>query len=97
MRLRQEIGRIDTQIEGLRDQRESLDQRASETRRSLQAIKKDPAAGELRRKLNKRLDEFTAEADRAGREIVELQSKRLEKKIELEDLLQNLDLKPAKK
>jgi hypothetical protein len=92
VKLRQEIGRIDTQIDGLRAQREDLDQRASETRRSLEAIKKDPAAGALRAKLNKRLDEFTSEADRLGREVVELQSKRLEKKIELEDLLQNLDL-----
>jgi len=95
--LRQEIGKIDTQIEGLQAQRESLDQRASETRRSLLAITKDPAAGALRRKLNKRLEEFTSEADRVGREIVELQSKRLEKKIELEDLLQNFDLRAPKK
>jgi hypothetical protein len=91
--LRQEIGRMDTAIEGLREQRESLDQRASETRRSLQAIAKDGAAGALRQKLNKRLDEFTSQADRIGREIVELQSKRLEKKIELEDLLQNFELR----
>jgi hypothetical protein len=93
--LRQEIGRIDTQIEGLRRQREDLDQRASETRRSLEAIKKDGAAGALRAKLNKRLEEFTSDADRIGREVVELQSKRLEKKIELEDLLQDLDLRPS--
>ncbi|MFW5740751.1 MAG: hypothetical protein ACOC1F_10350, partial [Myxococcota bacterium] len=95
--LRQEIGRIDSEIQGLREQREELDQRASETRRSLQAIKKDPAAGVLRAKLNKRLDEFTSEADRVGRQIVELQSKRLEKKIELEDMLQDFELRPSKK
>jgi hypothetical protein len=93
VKLRQEIGRMDTEIEGLREQRDSLDQRASETRRSLQAIAKDNAAGALRQKLNKRLEEFTAQADKAGREMVELQSKRLEKKIELEDLLQNFDLR----
>ena len=93
VKLRQEIGRIDTQMDGMRRQRVELDQRASETRRSLEAIKKDPAAGALRAKLNKRLEEFTAEADRLGREVVELESKRLEKKIELEDLLQNLDLR----
>jgi hypothetical protein len=93
VKLRQEIGRMDTEIEGLREQRDSLDQRASETRRSLQAIAKDNAAGALRQKLNKRLEEFTSQADKAGREMVELQSKRLEKKIELEDLLQNFDLR----
>jgi hypothetical protein len=97
VKLRQEIGRIDTQIDGLRRQREELDQRASETRRSLQAIAKDRAAVALRAKLNKRLDEFTSEGDRVGREVVELQSKRLEKKIELEDMLQDFDLRAADK
>ena len=97
VKLRQEIGRIDTQIDGLRRQREELDQRASETRRSLQAIAKDAAAGALRRKLTKRLEEFTSDADRVGRESVELQSKRLEKKIELEDLLRDFDLRAPEK
>ncbi|PCC72588.1 protein of unknown function [Nannocystis exedens] len=92
VRLRQEIGRIDTEIEGLARQQAELDQRASETRQNLEAIKKDSAAGDLRGKLNKRLDEFTRDADKLGRSIVELQSKRLEKKIELEDSLQTIDL-----
>lgn len=92
IRLRQEIGRIDTEVEGLSRQQAELDQRANETRQNLEAIKKDSAAGELRGKLNKRLDEFTRDADKLGRQMVELQSKRLEKKIELEDLLQNIDL-----
>lgn len=90
--LRQEIGRIDTQIESLSERRRELDQRAGETRKSLNAIKKDAAAGALRTKLNKRLEEFTTEGDKLGRDIVELQSKRLEKKIELDDLLQSFDL-----
>ncbi|MCY1012955.1 DUF4139 domain-containing protein [Nannocystis pusilla] len=92
VRLRQEIGRIDTEVEGLSRQQAELDQRASETRQNLEAIKKDGAAGDLRSKLNKRLDEFTRDADKIGRTIVELQSKRLEKKIELEDSLQSIDL-----
>ncbi|WP_434423526.1 hypothetical protein [Nannocystis pusilla] len=92
VRLRQEIGRIDTEVEGLARQQAELDQRASETRQNLEAIKKDGAAGDLRGKLNKRLDEFTRDADKLGRAIVELQSKRLEKKIELEDSLQSIDL-----
>ncbi len=97
VKIRREMGQIDTEIQGLQEQRESLDQRASETRRSLQAIKKDNAAGALRRKLNKRLDEFTSQADQVGRQIVELQSKRLEKKIELEDMLQNFNLNAPSK
>ncbi len=90
--LRQEIGRIDTELEGLEAQRVELDQRASETRENLEAIKKDPRAGDLRGRLSKRLEEFTRDGDKIGRTLVELQSKRLEKKIELEDQLQNLDL-----
>ena len=79
-----------------------LDQRAYETRENLEAIKKDPAATSLRKKLSDRLDDFTREGDKLGRRIVELQSQRLEKKISLEDLLDDLDLsappsKPAKK
>ena len=92
IRLRQEIGRIDTEIDGLARQQAELDQRASETRQNLEAIKKDPGAGDLRSRLNKRLDEFTRDGDKIGRQIVELQSRRLEKKIELEDLLQTIDL-----
>jgi hypothetical protein len=90
--LRQEIGRIDTELQGLELQKIELDQRASETRENLEAIKKDPRASDLRGRLSKRLEEFTRDGDKIGRTLVELQSKRLEKKIELEDLLQNLDL-----
>ena len=101
--LRQEIGRIDTEVDGLKRQQVELDQRAEQTRANLEAIKKDSAAGGLRRKLSQRLEEFTAQADELGRRVVELQSQRLEKKIELEDKLQDLDLrtrapsKPSKK
>ncbi len=90
--LRQAIGRIDTEIDGLERQKVELDQRASETRANLEAIKKDGAAGALRAKLNKRLDEFSREGDRIGRRVVELNSQRLEKRIALEDLLQNLEI-----
>ena len=96
VKLRQEIGRVDTEIDGLKRQQIELDQRANETRENLEAIKKDPAAGALRAKLNKRLDDFTKDGDRLGRKIVELNSQRLEKKITLEDLLQNLELEAPK-
>ena len=91
--LRREIGRIDTEVDGLRRQQSELEQRADQTRRNLESIKKDPAAGALRQKLNKRLDEFSSDADTKGRTIVELESKRLELKIELEDMIQDLDLR----
>lgn len=93
---RREIGKIDTKIDGLRRQQIELDKRARETRSNLEAIKKDPNAGALRNKLNKRLDEFTKEGDALGREIVELNSSRLELKIELEDALQDFDFRVSK-
>jgi hypothetical protein len=91
--LRREIGKIDTEVDGLRRQQGELHERADQTRRNLEAIEKDPAAKDLRSKLNKRLEEFSSDADALGRKIVELESKRLEKKIELEDLLQDIDLR----
>jgi hypothetical protein len=91
--IRRDIGRIDTEVDGLRRQQAELEQRADQTRRNLDSIKKDSAAGSLRQKLNKRLEEFSSEADTRGRQIVELESKRLEKKIELEDMIQDLDLR----
>ncbi|MBK6922251.1 MAG: DUF4139 domain-containing protein [Deltaproteobacteria bacterium] len=96
VKLRQEIGRIDTEIDGLKRQQVELDQRANETRENLEAIKKDPAAGSLRSKLNARLDAFTKDGDRIGRKVVELNSQRLEKKIALEDLLQGLEFEAPK-
>jgi len=94
VKLRQEVARIDTEIEGKTRTRAELDQRANETRQNLQAIKKDPAAGNLRRKLSDRLDQFSKDGDKLGRELVELQTKRTEKKVALEDAMQNLDLTP---
>jgi chromosome segregation ATPase len=94
VKLRQEIGRIDTEIEGKTRTRMELDQRAEETRQNLDAIKKDPAAADLRKKLSERMDQFSKDADKLGRELVELQTKRTEKKITLEDTLQNLELNP---
>jgi hypothetical protein len=97
VKLRQEIGRIDTEVEGLKRQQVELDQRAAQTRENLEAIKKDPAASALRAKLNARLDDFTKDGDRIGRKVVELQSQRLEKKIALEDLLQTLEFEAPRK
>ena len=96
VKLRQEVGRIDTEIEGKARTRSELDQRANETRANLEAIKKDPAANALRKRLSDRLEQFAKDGDKLGREIVELSTKRTEKKIALEDAMQNLDLNPPK-
>jgi hypothetical protein len=97
---RQEIGKIDSKIEELKAQQTEIDQRANETRHNLDAIQKDKAANALRAKLSKRLEQFASDGDKLGREVVELQTRRMELRIELEDILQNLDLTappPAKK
>ncbi|HTR53078.1 MAG TPA: DUF4139 domain-containing protein, partial [Kofleriaceae bacterium] len=94
--LRQEIGRIDTEIEGKQHTRAELDQRAEEARANLDALKRDPAAAAagLRKRLGERLEQFTKDGDKIGRDLVELQTKRTEKKIALEDAMQNLELNP---
>jgi hypothetical protein len=95
-KLRQEVGRIDTEIEGKGRTRAELDQRAQETRANLEAIRRDPAATALRKRLSDRLEQFAKDGDRLGRELVELQTRRTEKKVALEDLMQNLDLTPPR-
>jgi predicted nucleic acid-binding Zn-ribbon protein len=96
VKLRQEVGRIDTELEGKSRTRAELDQRAQETRANLEAIKRDPAANALRKRLSDRLEQFAKDGDKLGRDLVELQTKRTEKKVALEDLMQNLDLTPPK-
>jgi hypothetical protein len=94
VKLRQEVGRIDTEIEGKTRTRAELDQRADETRQNLRSIQRDQAAGALRKRLSDRLEQFAKDADKLGRDLVELQTKRTEKKIALEDAMQNLELLP---
>ena len=84
---RKEIADIDRRTENLKKQQVELDQRARQTRANLLAIEKDKNAAALRKRLTARLEEFTREGDKLGREIVELTSKRLEKKIELDEAL----------
>ena len=94
---RRAIGKIDTQINGLHRQVDKLEDRAEETRKDLESLQKNKSAKakQLRAKLVKRLDEFSSEAASVGREILELENQRLEQVIELEDLLENLDLRAA--
>jgi hypothetical protein len=85
------IGRIDGELSGLQAQQEQLDERAEEERQNLLAIQKDPRAAALRKRLSQRLEALTQEAAELGRKIVELNRQRMEKKIELEDRLRELD------
>jgi hypothetical protein len=99
VKLRQDLGRIDDLLDGITRQRQELDQRAEETRQNLESLKRDPQAGALRARLGARLEQFTQDGDKLGRQLVELQSKRMETKIALQDAVQDLDLsvEPVKK
>jgi chromosome segregation ATPase len=92
---RQDIGRIDTELEGLSAQQDQLDERANQERENLLAIQKDPKAAALRKRLGQRLEELTQKAAELGRKIVELNSQRMERKIDLEDKMRDLDLTTA--
>jgi len=96
VKLRQEIGRIDTEIDGKTRTRAELDQRANEARANLGAIAKDTSAAAtgLRKRLTDRLDQLAKDGDKLGRELVELQTKRTDKKVALEDALQAIELMP---
>ena len=89
---RRDIGKIEEQIYGLTEKRDKLDQRADELRESLRSIEKNPQANAQRQKWTKQLDDFVTEGNKIGAQLADLEAKRLDKRIEMEDLLQDLDL-----
>ena len=98
VKARRAIGRIDTQISGLRRQQAELDRRSSHHRKVLSRLKEDKSveAAQLRRKSTKALEEFGQEGDRLGREMVKLENEKLRKILQLEEMLQELTLVPGK-
>ncbi|MBP6835877.1 MAG: DUF4139 domain-containing protein [Kofleriaceae bacterium] len=95
---RREVARYEEQIAGITDRRNQLDQRAGELRENLRAIAKNPAAGAQRAKWTKQLDDFASEGNKLGAQLADLEAKRLDKRVELEDLLQDLEVTgPSKK
>ena len=91
---RREVAKLEEQIEGLTGRRDKLDQRANELRSNLVAIAKNPAAGSQRTKWTKQLEEFTTEGNKLGAQLADLEAKRLDQRIELENLLQELEITP---
>lgn len=89
---RRDLARLDERIAGLVAQRGKLDQRAAELRENLKAIAKNPQAGEQRAKWTKQLDEFASEGNRLGVQLAELEAKRLDGRIELENALESFEL-----
>ena len=97
VKLRQEIGKIDTQIEGTTHQRNELDLRAGETRASLMSIQKDTSANgnALRKAQTDRLAQIAKDTEKLAprsRRAADLGAP--EKKIMPRTLLQNLELNP---
>jgi len=95
---RRELGKIEEQISGLTEKRNKLDQRAHELRANLEAIAKNPQAATQRTKWAKQLDEFTSEGNKLGSQLADLEAKRLDKRTELEDAVEGLEITvPVKK
>ncbi len=88
---RREVAKLDEQIDGLRRRRDTLDQRSNELRRNLRSIEKNNEAKPQREKWTKQLEEFTAEGNKAGAQMAELEAKRLDARVAMEDLLQDLE------
>ena len=89
---RREVAKLEEQIRGLTQKRNQLDQRANELRQNLQAIAKNPAAGEQRAKWTKQLDDFTSEGNKLGAQLADLEAKRLDGRVELENALESFEL-----
>ena len=89
---RRALAKIEEQLSGVADRRNKLDQRAEELRENLRAIAKNPKAGAQRDKWTKQLDEFTSEGNKLGAQLADLEAKRLDQRVELEDALQEFEL-----
>lgn len=89
---RRALARIEQQIAGMVERRNKLDQRSEELRENLRAIAKNPKAGPQREKWTKQLDEFTSEGNKLGAELADLEAKRLDQKVELENALESFEL-----
>ena len=89
---RRALAKIEEQLAGVAERRNKLDQRAEELRENLRAIAKNPKAGAQREKWTKQLDEFTSEGNKLGAQLADLEAKRLDQRVELEDALQEFEL-----
>ncbi|MBE7450933.1 MAG: DUF4139 domain-containing protein [Kofleriaceae bacterium] len=95
---RRAVAKLDEQLRGLTERRNKLDQRANELRQNLAAIAKNPRAGAQRDKWTKQLDEFASEGNKLGAQLADLEAKKLDLRVELDDALDGFELvgPPAK-
>ncbi|HUQ05341.1 MAG TPA: DUF4139 domain-containing protein [Kofleriaceae bacterium] len=94
---RRAVGKLEEQIAGITERRNKLDQRAGELRENLRAIAKNPRAGEQRDKWTKQLDEFASEGNKLGAQLADLEAKKLDLRVQLEDTLEEFELVPTPK
>jgi hypothetical protein len=94
---RRAVARLEEQIAGIIERRNKLDQRAGELRVNLRAIAKNPRAGEQRDKWTKQLDEFASEGNKLGAQLADLEAKKLDLRVQLEDTLEEFELVPTPK
>jgi hypothetical protein len=76
----------------LRREQEELEKSTRETRLSIEAIEKNPAAGTLRAELTTRLRQGTARLDQITKELVELGLQRSELEVRLRQSRQALEI-----
>lgn len=76
----------------LRREQEELEKSTRETRLSIEAIEKNPAAGTLRAELTTRLRQGTARLDQITKELVELGLRRSELEVRLRQARQSLEI-----
>ena len=89
---RRALAKLEEQLAGVAERRNKLDQRSAELRENLRAIAKNPKAAEQREKWTKQLDDFTSEANKLGAQLADLEAKRLDQRVQLEDALQEFEL-----
>jgi Domain of unknown function (DUF4139) len=96
--LRREIGKLDTQLEGLHRREATLNRRISQHRRNLARLKdmRGVEAEQMRRERARKLEEFTKEGDGIARQILTIEEKREQKVIVLEDKIATLTIDPKK-
>jgi hypothetical protein len=96
VKLRQEVGELDAQIEARRRRLDVLERQMEQARENLRRLKdmKGAEAEQMRIERARKLEEWTKESDGIARELLTIEEKREQKLIQLDELLQNLTIEP---
>jgi uncharacterized protein DUF4139 len=96
IKLRQEVGELDAQIEARRRRLDVLERQMEQARENLRRLKdmKGGEAEQMRIERARKLEEWTKESDGIARELLTIEEKREQKLIQLDEMLQNLTIEP---